>query len=267
MPSPKEPLPPSLYPITLFNSNLVRVRDPPWRKYLNQPVPSQHAAEQVEPEQAALQGIPAPKPKHFHYTPELKLQLIHLCIGNGDQYLEEPQEDPFWQYITAIFQQTSGNQGACARKKVTAMVAERKSTLEARDMLSGVAIPPVTDLEQAIDAWIEICERRLETLESTKSEASAETKKEKAISEMLRDNLTKRLSNKRRFQAIVEAREVVDLTAPGDVIPKRRHIRQNLRATPPQTPNAAHPQAPNPALPQLPNWPSMLQNSRQECLV
>jgi len=41
-----------------------------------------------------------------------------------------------------------------------------------------------------------------------------EVKKEKVMSEVLRDNLTKRLSKRRDFQAAVEAREVVDLTVP-----------------------------------------------------
>jgi len=50
----------------------------------------------------------------------------------------------------------------------------------------------VSDLEQAIDSWIEICEGRTEMRETAKSEGS--TEKEKAMSDFLRDNLTKRLS-------------------------------------------------------------------------
>ena len=111
-----------------------------------------------------------------------------------------------------------------------AMVDERKALLEERKGLSGVAIPPVTDLEQAIDSWIEIHERRVELRDNMKSQASADAKKEKAVAEVLRDNLSKRLSKKRDFQAVVEAREVVDLEAPGDVIHKRRKIRENLHA-------------------------------------
>lgn len=40
------------------------------------------------------------------------------------------------------------------RRKIAAMVEERKAALDARKLLSGVALPPVTDLEQAIDSWI-----------------------------------------------------------------------------------------------------------------
>ncbi|KAF8445289.1 hypothetical protein BGX38DRAFT_1271325 [Terfezia claveryi] len=125
----------------------------------------------------------------------------------------------------------TSHQGADVRKKVMSMVSECKASLEARKQLTGVALPPVTDLEQAIDSWIEICERRAEKKKAIKSEASIEENKDKAIAEVMRDNLTKRLSKKRDFQAVVEAREVVDLTAPGDTISKRRQIRHNLRAS------------------------------------
>lgn len=93
-----------------------------------------------------------------------------------------------------------------------------------------MVVPSVTDLDQAIDIWIEICERRIEKRETIKSEGTlGEVQREKIISEVLSDNLTKRLSKKRDFQAVVEAREVVDLTMPGDIVQKRRQIRQNLR--------------------------------------
>ena len=72
-------------------------------------------------------------------------------------------------------------------------------------------------------------ERRSEALKLNKTEASMDAKKDKAIAEVLRENLTKSLSKKRDFQAVVEACEDVDLTAPGDIIKKRRQIRQNLR--------------------------------------
>ena len=62
-----------------------------------------------------------------------------------------------------------------------------------------MALPPATDLEQAIDSWIKICERRVEEREAIKSEASTEIKKEKAIAEVLRNNLSKRLSKKHDF--------------------------------------------------------------------
>ena len=179
------------------------------------------------------------KTKRLHYTPELKLQLMRLCVNNGEQYIQEPSnsEIAFWQHISALFQEMSGHQKPMAshvsvRRNVQAMVDERKAVLEERKGLSGVAIPPVTDLEQAIDSWIEISERRAEVRDTMKSQASADVKKEKAVAEVLRDNLGKRLSPKHDFQAVVEAREVVNLEAPRDVIHKRRQIRENLTRLP-----------------------------------
>ena len=179
-------------------------------------------------DQPSIQEVP--KPKRLHYTPELKLELIRLCINNAERYINEPAEVTFWQYMSALFKDVTNYQGADVCKKVASMVAECKATLDAQKTLSGVALPPVTDLEQTIDSWVVICERQAEMRDAIKSEASAEVKKEKAITEALRDNLTKRLSKKRDFRAVVDAREAVDLTAPGDIIQKRRHIRENLRA-------------------------------------
>jgi len=92
------------------------------------------------------------KPKCLHYTPELKLELIRLCINDTERYINEPAEVTFWQYMSALFKDVTNHQGADIRKKVASMVAECKATLDARKMLSGVALPPVTDLEQAIDS-------------------------------------------------------------------------------------------------------------------
>ncbi|KAF8454418.1 hypothetical protein BGX38DRAFT_1268017 [Terfezia claveryi] len=190
---------------------------------------SQSPSLSEQPTQEQSQGEPSKK--RLHYTPQLKLQLICLCVENRERYIEESLETTFWQYISILFKEISSHHGADVRKKVISMVSECKATLEARKQLSGVALPPVTDLEQAIDLWIELCERRTENKKNIKAEASAEVNNDKVIAEVMRDNLTKRLGKKHDFQAVVEAREVVDLTAPGDIIQKRRQIRQNLRAS------------------------------------
>ena len=169
------------------------------------------------------------KPKRVHYTPELKLQLIRLCINNGERYLEPGSEIPFWQYISALFKDITGQQGADVRKKVQSMVGDRKASIEAQKTLSGVAIAPITDLEQAINSWIKLINRRVETRQEIKSKASQEVKQEKENAEVRRGNMRKRLAKKREFQAVVEAREIVDLEAPGDTIQKRRQIRRHLR--------------------------------------
>ena len=70
-------------------------------------------------------------------------------------------------------------------------------------------------------------ERHTEMRETAKSFWFTEAEQEKAISEVLRDNLT---YIKARFPGCYEAREAVDLTAPGDIIQKRHQIHQNLRA-------------------------------------
>ncbi|KAF8449790.1 hypothetical protein BGX38DRAFT_1329994 [Terfezia claveryi] len=213
------------------------------------------------------------KKKRVHYIPELKLLLIRLCAEHQERYLEEPTELASWQLITALF------------KEMTVTPA--------------VSLPPTTALKQAIDFWIETCERRNELRGTAKAEGSAEVKREKAISEALRDNLTKHLSKKRDFQAVVEAHEVVDLTAPGNVPQKRRQIRENLRANTnntgskdkmredfskltdvfinymrkpskcscSKTANQAPPRPPNRTHPRPPNWPQRLHIIKKKSLV
>ena len=110
------------------------------------------------------------------------------------------------------------------------MVDERKAALQAQRLLSGVVVPSVTDMEQAIDSWIEVCEHHAERSEADKLE-STEVKKEQAVAEAIRDSISKRLSKKRDFQSVVEAHEVVDLMDPGDVRQERRQIQQNLHAS------------------------------------
>lgn len=97
--------------------------------------------------------------KRVHYTDELKLLLIRRCLNNRERYLEASLEVPFWQYITALFKDTTGYQGADVRKKVTSMVGERKGNIESSKTLSGVAVRAISDLEQAIDEWIEVQDR------------------------------------------------------------------------------------------------------------
>jgi len=81
-------------------------------------------------DQPSLTEQPEHKTKRLHYTPELKLKLIHLCINNHERYLEEASEVLFWQYITALFDEITGYYAADLHKKVTKMVGEQKAVLK-----------------------------------------------------------------------------------------------------------------------------------------
>ncbi|KAF8430493.1 hypothetical protein BGX38DRAFT_1146881 [Terfezia claveryi] len=131
----------------------------------------------VQQERATQDPITQPEEKlgkRLYYTPELKLKLIHLCISESYQG------------------------GGDVRRKVTSIVIERKGVIEARKKLSGVAEAAATDLDQAIDMWIEIIERRRDQ-QSIDIEGKAEIKAEKAAAEVLRDNLTKSFEKKWDF--------------------------------------------------------------------
>ncbi|RPB27108.1 hypothetical protein L211DRAFT_846659 [Terfezia boudieri ATCC MYA-4762] len=165
------------------------------------------------------------KQQRVHYTPELKLQLIRLCINSTEQFCEL-NAGAFWQYIAVLFQQKTGNKAGDLRKKVSTLITEREAVIRAHKLQSGVAVAAPTDLDQALDEWMEIIERRNE---ERKGQEADDIKREKAASEIKRENLLHTLSKKRTFNAVMDARNTVDLTHPGDVVIKRRQIRENLR--------------------------------------
>lgn len=81
--------------------------------------------------------------KRIHYTPQLKLQLIRLCIEHGERFLTVESEDEFWREIQALFGPMAGSttidRGEIHRK-VLSLVADKKATIKVRARLSGVAI-------------------------------------------------------------------------------------------------------------------------------
>ncbi|KAF8455794.1 hypothetical protein BDZ91DRAFT_746189 [Kalaharituber pfeilii] len=175
----------------------------------------------LEPEhesQRSLQVEPARSQlgRRIRYTPEVKLQLMRLCIDNGARYLETTSEKEFWEFIRVRFASIMGPRstdsaysGDSIRKKVTSIIMERKAELATRELLSGVAIPATSDLEQAIDTWIELVDRRMEEKRQKLGE-KGQVKLEKEMASIRRENLSKTLSQKRTYQEV--AREVVDLT-------------------------------------------------------
>jgi len=91
------------------------------------------------------------------YTPELKLKLIRLCVCESDRYLAATSESEFWQYLTPLFKQSIGYHGGGGdvRRKAISMIMERKGVLETRKKLSGVVESASTDLDQAVDGYVD----------------------------------------------------------------------------------------------------------------
>ncbi|KAF8425342.1 hypothetical protein BGX38DRAFT_1237143 [Terfezia claveryi] len=65
--------------------------------------------------------------------------------------------------------------------------------------------------------------------EERKGQEADDIKREKAESQMKRENLLHTISKKCTFNAVMNTRNTMDLTHPGDVVVKRRQIRENLR--------------------------------------
>ena len=114
--------------------------------------------------------------------------------------------------------------GALLSQKVKTMVADRGAALAAQKLQSGVAISS-TDLDQAIDLWIELMERRKQEKEKEKPSSQVEEGKAKAA--IWRENLVKTLSEKRTFQEVSS----IDLTESGSVRDKRRKTGKHVLQT------------------------------------
>ncbi|KAF8434665.1 hypothetical protein BGX38DRAFT_1219010 [Terfezia claveryi] len=95
---------------------------------------------------------------------------------------------------------------------------KRKATIAVRCAQSGVAVAPPTDLEQAVDTWIEEWMERRGEEEQAKNAQSIQIKQEKEKAAIKPQNLTKTLSEKRTFQEVA----TLDLTDSDTVRDKRR---------------------------------------------
>ena len=107
--------------------------------------------------------------KRVFYTPELKLKLVCICVDNSDRYLDQNAVGSFWNYVSALFRDVTGVPSTDIRKKIATMVSERQTAIQIQNMNSGVTEPASTDLEQAIDKWIEIigqCEEEKKSAQS-----------------------------------------------------------------------------------------------------
>ena len=144
--------------------------------------------------------------RRVRYTPEIKLKLVQLCIDNQDQYLEMNSIDEFFRFIRVQFAALAGleqvtGDGSQLRQKVKTMIADRQAAIAAYKMQSGVAIA-TTDLDQAVDMWIEVVERWKEERDKP---VSSQAEEDKAKAAIVRENLVRSLSQKRTFVELEDA--------------------------------------------------------------
>ena len=166
-----------------------------------------------------------------HYAPDWKVLLIRLCVNNEKRYVEELPDAPFWQCITALLEELTGHQVEDVQKEVTTLVKERKAIFEDLKKRPGLVRPPVTDLWEAVDLWMEVCEHRAEKHNLESEGLDIVIKREKVIDEVFRYNSVYSYSEKRGVRAVLEARQLLDPTDPGDVVVKRCRTRRNPRGS------------------------------------
>lgn len=140
-------------------------------------------------------------------TKEQELLIFQRCLQYVRSY-ENPQErkKKFWVIIGRCLEADLGRLYAwnTLKKRVDDRVLERRVYLE--QLKTGEPREPQTDLEAAIDDWIEVIDRVAAEIEE--AEASAKKARDEiAKSSEYRDALTRRMGKKRNHSAI-------DLTDP-----------------------------------------------------
>ncbi|OJD09821.1 hypothetical protein ACJ73_10074 [Blastomyces percursus] len=108
---------------------------PQWREFLspNHTQPSQGALRVAEHE---------------------KLECIRYCVGNQDEYRELPRFQ-FWNNFKSWFEETFGRPLKQPDRMISQLVRKHQEKKDAIREESGTA-RSVTDLDQALDEWIQI---------------------------------------------------------------------------------------------------------------
>lgn len=93
--------------------------------------------------------------------------------------------------------------GTQLRQKVKTMVADWQATIAAHKLQSEVAIATM-GLDQAVDLWTEVMERRKEGKDA-KAAVSTQVEEEKLKAEVVRENFKSLVSHKRIFEELEDA--------------------------------------------------------------
>lgn len=156
------------------------------------------------------------------WTSALLTTLVQIAAGNTKRYLEATRDADFWSHVRDQFADTTLQRpGVMISKKVSDLVEEHKKKMKKRAAASGIAVPAPTDLEQALENWIALVDRRKEERNQKKVEQDEKVKAEQEVYNRLRENTTKSLSEKRPlvFGALKTAiaPTVIDLDNDNDI--------------------------------------------------
>ena len=74
--------------------------------------------------------------------------------------MQEPREVGFWSYILLELNCANDLHAVDVRSRVNTMIQKRRQVIADLQRASGVAIAADSDLDQAMDEWIDIVDRK-----------------------------------------------------------------------------------------------------------
>ena len=165
-----------------------------------EPYPSQESEgiyPSAEPDAPSAQGSRSRGPYGKRISKDQELLVFKRCIQHTRSYENsEERKRKFWVIVCQSLEADFGRLYAwnTIKKRVDDRVLERRVYLEQRK--TGEPREPQTDLEAAIDEWIEVLDRVTAEAEEAKAEAR-KARDDVARSSQYRDALTRRMGKKK----------------------------------------------------------------------
>lgn len=174
--------------------------DPSSLPYFIEPDESQEAHASIEPGESSVRPQEGSRNRRSYgrrIGKDQELLILKRCLQHTQSY-ENPEERKrkFWVIISKSLEADLGHLYAwnTIKKRVDDRVLERRVYLE--QAKTGDPREPQTDLEAAIDEWIEVLDRIAAEVEETQA-AARKARDDVARSSEYRDALTRRMGRKR----------------------------------------------------------------------
>ncbi|PGH12607.1 hypothetical protein AJ80_06666 [Polytolypa hystricis UAMH7299] len=127
-----------------------------------------------------------------------RLELIRWCVGNQQLYRDGPRQQ-FWEELRVFFAETYNREIKSPDHVIRRMVKSHRKKQAALLRDFGRA-ESETDLDQALDQWIEIVDDTERNKREAREAAAASEENEQTVARCIQDSMMERMRNKRRLR-------------------------------------------------------------------
>ncbi|OJD19096.1 hypothetical protein ACJ73_08663 [Blastomyces percursus] len=125
-----------------------------------------------------------------------KLECIRSCVGNQDEYRALPRFQ-FWNNFKSWFEETFGRPLKQPDRMISQLIRKHREKKNAIREESGTA-RSVTDLDQALDEWIQILDDLEAAKRLAKEDAAAAEENHRQRSRRMQDDMMERRRKRNR---------------------------------------------------------------------